>query len=72
MKIVRYNDADFAERLREATAPSSLFDAEIEQRTRAILDAVHARGDAMHRCSARHDARCAEGSPDDAAMTASC
>lgn len=45
MKIVRYSDADFAERLREVTAPSSLFDAEIEQRTRVILDAVHSRGD---------------------------
>lgn len=45
MKIVRYSDADFAERLREVTAPSSLFDAEIEQRTRAILEAVHSRGD---------------------------
>ena len=28
------------------TAPSSLFDPVIEQRTRAILDAVQARGDA--------------------------
>src|SRR5215475_7987035 len=45
MKVIRYTDADFPERLREVTAPSSLFDAEIEQRTRAILDVVHARGD---------------------------
>jgi len=45
MKVIRHTDADFPERLREVTAPSSLFDAEIEQRTRAILDAVHARGD---------------------------
>jgi histidinol dehydrogenase len=45
MKVIRYTDADFPDRLREVTAPSSLFDAEIEQRTRAILDAVHSRGD---------------------------
>jgi len=45
MKVIRYNDADFAGRLREVTAPSSLFDPVIEQRTRAILDAVQARGD---------------------------
>jgi histidinol dehydrogenase len=46
MKIARYADADFAQRLREVTAPSSLFDPAIEQRTQAILDAVKARGDA--------------------------
>jgi histidinol dehydrogenase len=45
MKVIRHTDADFPTRLQEVTAPSSLFDAEIEQRTRAILDAVHARGD---------------------------
>ena len=45
MKVIRHTDADFPDRLREVTAPSSLFDAEIEQRTRAILDAVHVRGD---------------------------
>ena len=45
MKVVRHTDADFPERLREITAPSSLFDSEIEQRTRAILEAVHSRGD---------------------------
>ena len=46
MKIARYTDADFAARLRELAAPSSLFDPAIEQRTRVILDAVQARGDA--------------------------
>jgi histidinol dehydrogenase len=46
MKVIRHTDADFARRLKELTAPSSLFDAEIERRTRAILDAVQARGDA--------------------------
>ena len=45
MKVIRHTDADFPGRLQEVTAPSSLFDAAIEQRTRAILDAVHARGD---------------------------
>jgi histidinol dehydrogenase len=46
MKIARYTDADFSQRLRELAAPSSLFDPAIEQRTRVILDAVQARGDA--------------------------
>jgi histidinol dehydrogenase len=45
MKIVRHSDADFSRKLGEVTAPSSLFDPVIEQRTRAILDAVQARGD---------------------------
>ena len=45
MKVIRHTDADYPDRLRELAAPSSLFDAEIEQRTRAILDAVHGRGD---------------------------
>ncbi len=45
MKVIHHSDADFAARLRELTAPSSLFDPVIEQRTRAILDAVQARGD---------------------------
>jgi histidinol dehydrogenase len=46
MKIVRHTDANFAARLREITAASSLFDSVIEERTRAIVDAVQARGDA--------------------------
>jgi histidinol dehydrogenase len=45
MKIVRHTDANFAARLREATAASSLFDTGIEQRTRKILDAIYTRGD---------------------------
>lgn len=45
MRVTRHTDADFAKRLREITAPSSLFDPVIEQRTRAILDDVCARGD---------------------------
>jgi histidinol dehydrogenase len=46
MKIIRYSDPAFADRLRELAGPSSLFDPAIEQRTRAILEAVRARGDA--------------------------
>ncbi|MHB8520199.1 MAG: histidinol dehydrogenase [Limisphaerales bacterium] len=45
MNITRHTDADFAEKLREVTASSSLFDPGIEQRTRGIIDAVQARGD---------------------------
>jgi histidinol dehydrogenase len=45
MKIVRYRDRNFSAKIREVTAASGLFDPEIEQRTRAILDTVHARGD---------------------------
>lgn len=46
MKILRYTDADFEARLREAAAASSLFDPGIEQRTREILTAVRERGTA--------------------------
>ncbi len=46
MKTVRCTDADFSERLSDLAAASSLFDPVIEQRTRAILEEVRARGDA--------------------------
>jgi histidinol dehydrogenase len=46
MRIVRFTDKDFAAKIREATSDSSLFDAEIEQRTKAILHDVFVRGDA--------------------------
>jgi histidinol dehydrogenase len=46
MKVIRHGDADFSRKLGEVTAPSSLFDPVIEQRTRVILDDVHIRGDA--------------------------
>jgi len=46
MKIVRHTDANCAEQTRAAAASSSLFDPVIEQRTRAILEAVQTRGDA--------------------------
>jgi histidinol dehydrogenase len=45
MKIVRHTDKNFSVKLREVSADSSLFDAEIEQRTRAILHDVFVRGD---------------------------
>ena len=46
MNVIRHSDADYPNRLRELTAPSSLFDPAIEQRTRAILEQVQTRGDA--------------------------
>jgi histidinol dehydrogenase len=46
MKVIRHTDADFPGRLQELTAPSSLFDAEIERSVRVIVDAVRERGDA--------------------------
>jgi histidinol dehydrogenase len=45
MKVIRHTDANFADRLRALAAASSLFDPEIEQRTRAILQDVYVRGD---------------------------
>ncbi len=45
MKVIRHTDANFARKLSEVTAASSLFDPEVEQRTRAILDAVQVHGD---------------------------
>ncbi len=45
MKVIRHSDANFSKKLREAVAASSLFNPEIEQRTRAILDAVQVHGD---------------------------
>ena len=46
MNIVRYTEPNFSKRQLELAAASSLFDPVIEQRTRAILDDVRARGDA--------------------------
>ena len=45
MKIVRYTDKNFSAKLRAVAADSSLFDAEIEARTKAILHDVFVRGD---------------------------
>lgn len=46
MKIVRFSDSNFADRIRELNGSSSLFDPAIEQRAREIVDAVKLRGDA--------------------------
>jgi histidinol dehydrogenase len=45
MKIIRHTDADFGEQVRRLTGASSLFDAEIERRTRGIVEEVQRRGD---------------------------
>ena len=56
MNIVRFTDADFAAKLRDLSAGASLFDAEIESRTRKILDAVYTLGDdAVLECTERFD-----------------
>src|ERR1019366_75067 len=46
MNTVRHTDAGFSKRLSTLADASSLFDPVIEQRTRANLDDVGARGDA--------------------------
>src|SRR6267142_1410255 len=46
MKVVRYADEDFSQKLGELAASSSLFDPVIEERTRAILEQVRTQGDA--------------------------
>jgi histidinol dehydrogenase len=45
VKIIRQSDKNFSGKIREATSASSLFDAEIENRTRAILHDVYLHGD---------------------------
>jgi histidinol dehydrogenase len=45
MKIARHTDKDFSAKLSGLSANASLFDAEIEQRTKAILHEVATRGD---------------------------
>lgn len=45
MKTLRYHERNFAGQLRQIAAQSSLFDRTIETRTRAIVEAVAARGD---------------------------
>ncbi len=45
MNIARYTDADYGAKLKKITAPSMLFDPGVEQRTRAIIEAVRERGD---------------------------
>ena len=45
MKTVRHTDKNYAAKLRALSADTSLFDAEIKQRTKAILHEVFVRGD---------------------------
>jgi histidinol dehydrogenase len=45
VKIARYTEANFAAKLREIIAASSLFNDEIEQRAREIVHGVFVRGD---------------------------
>lgn len=45
MKVIRHTDPAYSEKLLELAAASSLFDPQIEQRTRAILDEVRTQGD---------------------------
>ncbi|HNQ89124.1 MAG TPA: histidinol dehydrogenase [Verrucomicrobiota bacterium] len=46
MNVTRHRDADYAQRIAELTAASSLFDPKIEEQTRALVEAVRTRGDA--------------------------
>jgi histidinol dehydrogenase len=46
MKLLRYDQPDFAEAVAKAIASSSLFDAAIEERVRSIIADVKTRGDA--------------------------
>lgn len=46
MNVLRHSDPGFAARLRRVTGASQLFDKTIEERTRAIVDAVYTQGDA--------------------------
>ena len=45
MHVIRHTDANFLDRLQALARQSSLFDSEIELRTRGIIEAVQARGD---------------------------
>ncbi|HTX20651.1 MAG TPA: histidinol dehydrogenase [Candidatus Aquilonibacter sp.] len=45
MNVIRHTDANFAAKLRNLAAASSLFDEEIERRTRDIVREVFLRGD---------------------------
>ena len=68
MKIIRHTDADFGSQLRRFTAGSSLFDPTIEERVRAIIAAVRAKGDeALLEFTARFDG--AELAADQLAVT---
>jgi histidinol dehydrogenase len=56
MNVIRHTDANFSRKIREAVSASSLFDAEIENRTRKILDAIYTCGDdGLLECAERFD-----------------
>jgi histidinol dehydrogenase len=56
VNVIRYSDKNFPGKIREITAASSLFDNEIEQHTRKILDAVYTCGDdGLLECIERFD-----------------
>jgi histidinol dehydrogenase len=56
MNVIRDTESSFATRLRELLASSSLFDPQVEERARTILEAVKARGDeALLEYTARFD-----------------
>jgi len=46
MNVLRFTDSGFASQLSRLTSVSSLFDKTIEERTRALIEAVYTRGDA--------------------------
>lgn len=46
MKVLRFTALDFSTRIRDMARHTSLFDPEIERKTRAIIDAVQREGDA--------------------------
>ena len=46
MKTLRYNQSNFAAALTSALAVNSLFDSQIEERVRLVIQAVQTRGDA--------------------------
>lgn len=46
MNVIRHTEQNFAARIRELALASSLFDPTVEHRTREIVEAVRARGDA--------------------------
>ena len=45
MNVILHTQPKFSSQLAALTAPSSLFDPGIEERTRAIIQAVRERGD---------------------------
>lgn len=56
MHMIRHTNADYTKSLTHLLAPSSLFDTAIEDRTRALLEAVRTRGDqALVELTARFD-----------------